>query len=342
MADVRSTQGHRNAPPMAVAAAGAEFAYREYGPRGGVPLIALTHLGANLDSWDPRIVEGLAEERHVIAVGYRGVGGHSTGPVRESIEDMAEDMAAVIRALGYGRVDVFGLSMGGMVAQAIAVQAPELIDRLILAGSGPAGGPRLTDMTRITITTVLRAVITFNDPKALLFFTRTPAGKEARARVSRAVGGAHCRTRQASHPEGVPGAVGRGAPVGSAAARWSFPRHRPGAHRARRQRPHGAGGKRGRAHPAAAHRVGHDLPGFRPRRRLPKPPRVRRRRPGIPPPVTGTHQLHHAASPTRSKNHESVRRRKTKAHCRNRMFLSPQWGTGCAGAGAGRGPQHAR
>lgn len=178
MADVPSTQGLRNAPPMAVAAAGAEFAYREYGPQGGVPLIALTHLGANLDSWDPRIVEGLADERHVIAVGYRGVG-DSTGLVRESIEDMAEDMAAVIRALGYDRVDVFGLSMGGMVAQAIAAQAPELIDRLILAGSGPAGGPRLTDMTRITITTVLRAVITFNDPKALLFFTRTPAGKKA-------------------------------------------------------------------------------------------------------------------------------------------------------------------
>jgi pimeloyl-ACP methyl ester carboxylesterase len=111
-------------------------------------------------------------------VGYRGVGG-STGLVRESIEDMAQDMAAVIRALGYDRVDVLGLSMGGMVAQAIASQAPELIDRLILAGSGPAGGPRLTDMTRITITTALRAVITFQDPKTLLFFTRTSAGKKA-------------------------------------------------------------------------------------------------------------------------------------------------------------------
>lgn len=178
MSDVPSTQGYRNAPTMAIAAAGAEFAYRGYGPQGGVPLIALTHLGANLDSWDPRIVEGLAEERQVIAVGYRGVG-YSTGHIRDSIEEMAQDMVAVIRALGYDRVDVFGLSMGGMVAQAIAAQAPELIDRLILAGSGPAGGPRLTDMTRIAITTVLRAVITFQDPKTLLFFTRTRAGKTA-------------------------------------------------------------------------------------------------------------------------------------------------------------------
>jgi pimeloyl-ACP methyl ester carboxylesterase len=178
MSEPLRTRSHRNAPTLSISAAGAEFAYREFGPQTGVPLVVLTHLGANLDSWDPRIVDGLAEDRHVIAVGYRGVGG-STGLVRESIEDMAEDMAAVIRALGYDRVDVLGLSMGGMVAQAIASQAPELIDRLILAGSGPAGGPRLTDMTRITITTALRAVITFQDPKTLLFFTRTSAGKKA-------------------------------------------------------------------------------------------------------------------------------------------------------------------
>ena len=168
----------RNSPTLRIPASGAEFAYREFGTQAGIPLVVLTHLGANLDSWDPRIVDGLVEDRRVIAVGYRGVG-NSTGHVRDSIEEMAEDMAAVIRALGYNRVDIFGLSMGGMVAQAIASRAPELIDRLILAGSGPAGGPRLTEMTRVTIATVLRAVLTFQDPKALLFFTRTSAGKKA-------------------------------------------------------------------------------------------------------------------------------------------------------------------
>jgi pimeloyl-ACP methyl ester carboxylesterase len=178
MSEPLRTQSQRNAPTLSVFAAGAAFAYREFGPHAGVPLVVLTHLGANLDSWDPRIVDGLAEDRHVIAVGYRGVGG-STGHIRDSIEGMAEDMAAVIRELGYERVDLFGLSMGGMVAQAIAALAPELIDRLILAGSGPAGGPGLTEMARITITTVLRAVITFQDPKTLLFFTRTAAGTKA-------------------------------------------------------------------------------------------------------------------------------------------------------------------
>lgn len=177
MSEQLRTRG-RNSPTLRIPASGAEFAYREFGTQAGIPLVVLTHLGANLDSWDPRIVDGLAEDRHVIAVGYRGVG-DSTGRIRDSIEEMAEDMVAVIHALGHDRVDMFGLSMGGMVAQAIAERAPELIDRLILAGSGPAGGPGLTEMTRITISTSLRAVITFQDPKALLFFTRTSAGKKA-------------------------------------------------------------------------------------------------------------------------------------------------------------------
>lgn len=155
MSERRTALGYRDAPTRTVAAAGAVFAYRELGPQAGVPLVVLTHLGANLDNWDPRLVDGLAQERHVIAVDSRGVG-DSTGRVRDSIEEMAVDMAAVVRALGYERVDVLGLSMGGMVAQAIVAQAPELMERLVLAGSGPAAGPGLTDMTGVTVTTVLR------------------------------------------------------------------------------------------------------------------------------------------------------------------------------------------
>ncbi|GAA4669975.1 alpha/beta hydrolase [Phytohabitans rumicis] len=178
MSERRTAQRYRDVPTRTIAAAGAVFAYRELGPHAGVPLVVLTHLGANLDNWDPRVVDGLAQDRRVIAVDYRGVG-DSTGRVRDSIEEMAADMVAVIRALGHNRVDLFGLSMGGMVAQAVITQAPHQIDRLILVGSGPAGGPGLMDMTRLTIATVPRAVVTFNDPKTLLFFTRTPVGKHA-------------------------------------------------------------------------------------------------------------------------------------------------------------------
>ncbi|WP_433919015.1 alpha/beta hydrolase [Streptomyces canus] len=178
MSDRPTVQGYRDAPTQMITTAGAVFAYPELGPQASVPLVVLTHLGANLDNWDPRVVDGLAQDRRVIAMDYRGVG-DSTGRARASIEEMAADMVAVIRALGHDRVDLFGLSMGGMVAQAVVTQAPHLIDRLILVGSGPAGGPGLVDMTRVTIATVLRAAVTFNDPKTLLFFTRTQVGKRA-------------------------------------------------------------------------------------------------------------------------------------------------------------------
>lgn len=109
---------HQDAATQTVIVAGASVVYREFGPRSGVPLVVLQHLGANLDNGDPRILDGLARDRRVISVGYRGVGG-STGRVRSSIEEMAADTVGVIRALGHDRVDLLGQSMGGMVAQAV-------------------------------------------------------------------------------------------------------------------------------------------------------------------------------------------------------------------------------
>lgn len=133
-----------DATTRTVTAAGARFVYRELGAdNGGIPLVGLTHLGANLDSWDPELVDPLAAHRRVILLGYRGVGA-STGSVRDRFENMAADAIAAVRALGLSRVDLFGLSMGGMVAQEIVRQAPDLVDNVVLAGAGPQGGPGLT------------------------------------------------------------------------------------------------------------------------------------------------------------------------------------------------------
>ncbi|MFC8800706.1 alpha/beta fold hydrolase [Promicromonospora sp. NPDC057138] len=178
MSQQGTTQSYVDAPTRTIAASDARFAYRELGPQTGLPLVLLTHLGANLDGWDPLVIDGLAQDRHVIAVDYRGVGG-STGHVRDSIGEMADDVLALIQALGHDRVDMFGLAIGGMVAQAVAERAPRLIDRLVLAAAGPAGGPGLDAAPRVTITTGLRAGLTLNDPKTLLFFTSTAAGKRA-------------------------------------------------------------------------------------------------------------------------------------------------------------------
>lgn len=178
MSEQQGPLASREVPTRVVDVAGAGLVYRDLGPRSGVPLVVLTHLGANLDGWDPRILEGLSQDRRVIALSYRGVG-DSTGQVRDSIEEMAADALGAIQGLGFDRIDLFGLSMGGMVAQAMAAKAPGSIDRLILASSGPAGGPGILAMTRVMVSTVLRAAVTFTDPRVLLFFTRTPAGRLA-------------------------------------------------------------------------------------------------------------------------------------------------------------------
>jgi pimeloyl-ACP methyl ester carboxylesterase len=165
-------------PTRTVTAAGVEFAYRELGTSTGVPVILLTHLAATLDNWDPRVVDGLAARRRVIAFDNRGVGA-TTGAPASTIEDMARDAVAFIRALGLDRVDLLGLSMGGMIAQVIAATDPALVRKLVLAGTGPAGGVGIDRITWVSNAAVLRGILTFSDPKTTLFFTRTANGKRA-------------------------------------------------------------------------------------------------------------------------------------------------------------------
>jgi pimeloyl-ACP methyl ester carboxylesterase len=92
---------------------------------------------------------------------------------------MANDAVGFIRALGLDKVDLFGFSMGGMIAQVIAADEPQLVRKLILAGTGPAGGDGITNVTRIAHLDTLRGLLTLQDPKQFLFFTRTPDGRRA-------------------------------------------------------------------------------------------------------------------------------------------------------------------
>ncbi|WP_257232643.1 alpha/beta fold hydrolase [Streptomyces sp. Rer75] len=155
-----------------------DFAYRQHGPDDGVPLILLNHLSAVLDNWDPRVVDGLAARRRVITYDNRGVGA-SGGSTPDTIEAMARDTVLFIRAVGYDRVDLLGLSMGGFVAQVVAAQEPDLVRKMILAGTGPAGGPGIDKVTSLTIKDILKAVATRRDPEQFLFFTATESGRRA-------------------------------------------------------------------------------------------------------------------------------------------------------------------
>jgi pimeloyl-ACP methyl ester carboxylesterase len=178
-------RSYKDAPAKSVEAGGTTFAYRELGPKGGVPVVFFVHLAATLDNWDPRIIDPIAQRRHVIAFDNRGVGA-SSGNVPGSIEEMAEHAVAFIKALGFDQVDIFSFSLGGMVAQALAVRHPELVRRLILTGTGPAGGKDMDKVAGVTYYDMSRATLTRQDPKVFLFFNRNDTGKRAaRAFVER-------------------------------------------------------------------------------------------------------------------------------------------------------------
>ncbi|MBD9391423.1 alpha/beta fold hydrolase [Acidovorax sp. ACV01] len=166
-------------PTQTISAGGVDFAYRELGKHhGGIPLILLVHLAAVLDNWDPRVVDGLAAQRHVIAFDNRGVG-TSSGAPSNTVEQMADDAIIFIKAKGYQQVDLFGFSMGGMIAQEIALKEPDLVRKMILAGTGPAGGEGISSVAGVANLDLLRGLLTGQDPKQFLFFTRTPGGIEA-------------------------------------------------------------------------------------------------------------------------------------------------------------------
>ncbi len=172
-------------PAKTVTANGVSYAYREMGPKGGVPVVFLIHLAGTMDNWDPRIIEPIAAKHHVITFSNRGVGA-STGSVPDSIEAMADDAAAFIQALGYPTVDLFGFSLGGMIAQSLVIKHPSLVRKLVLAGTGPAGGEGIQKIIGTTYYDMFRATLTRQDPKEFLFFNRNAAGKPAaRAFINR-------------------------------------------------------------------------------------------------------------------------------------------------------------
>lgn len=168
----------KDVPTQSIDVDGVRFVYRRLGPTTGTPVVFLHHLMAVLDDWDPRVIDGIAAHRPVIAFDNRGVGA-SGGSVPYTIEQMGTDTIAFIRALGLKKVDLLGFSLGGGVAQMVALQAPDLVRKMVLAGTGPRGGGGIDKITRIAVGAYTKAALTLNDPRAFLFFPRTPEGKRA-------------------------------------------------------------------------------------------------------------------------------------------------------------------
>jgi pimeloyl-ACP methyl ester carboxylesterase len=169
---------YAQAPARTVTAGCVTYAYRELGPKGGIPVIFFVHLAGTLDNWDPRIIDPIAKNHHVIAFDNRGVGA-STGQVPDTVEAMADDAYTFIKALGYSKIDIFAFSLGGFVAQALVLKHPDLVRKLVLTGTGPKGGKDIDKVAGITYFDMLRATLTRSDPKEFLFFNRNATGKPA-------------------------------------------------------------------------------------------------------------------------------------------------------------------
>src|ERR1700681_2276617 len=140
------THTHQTVPTQFVEANGIRFACRRFGKSGGVPLVFNQHFTGTMDHWDPAVTDGLAATREVILFNNAGVSS-SSGEVPTSCEQMGTNAVSFIKALGLPKVDVLGFSIGGFVAQEITLQAPDLVRRLVLVGTGPRSGEGMATLT---------------------------------------------------------------------------------------------------------------------------------------------------------------------------------------------------
>src|ERR1700732_3987425 len=150
MAEIKAVMihAHQTAPTQFVEANGIRFAYRRFGKAGGVPIVFNQHYTGTMDYWDPAVTDGLARDREAILF-HRAGASRSSGEVPTTFEQMGANAVAFSRALGLKKADVLGFSIGGMVAQEVALQAPNLDRKLILVGTGPRGGEGMASLTQV-------------------------------------------------------------------------------------------------------------------------------------------------------------------------------------------------
>ena len=210
---------HQTAPTQFVETNGIRFAYRRFGKPDGVPLVFNQHFTGTMDHWDPAVTDGLATEREVILFNNAGISSTS-GEVPASVEKMAANAAAFIKALGLAKVDVLGFSLGGLVAQEIALAEPKLVRRLILLGTGPRGGEGMDGGTPEG-NRIFGA--TYTEPDHLwlsVFFTSS--------HVSQAAGRAFLKRFRLRAKDRDPEVNNKVAPAQrEAIAKWAAPRERP-------------------------------------------------------------------------------------------------------------------
>src|SRR5580700_8729147 len=138
-----SNYTHETVPAQFVEANGIRYAYRRFGKPDTIPLLFLGYFNSNMDGWDPDVVNSLAANHEVVLFDNAGVGA-SGGKTPNTVAEMTRHCVAFCQALGLQQIHVVGFSLGGMIAQQLALEHPQLVGRLILLGTGPRGGEDMT------------------------------------------------------------------------------------------------------------------------------------------------------------------------------------------------------
>jgi pimeloyl-ACP methyl ester carboxylesterase len=206
------TNSHNTTPTQFIEANGVRYAYRLFGARNGTPIVFLQHFRGGLDNWDPKVTDGLAKHRPVILFNNAGVAS-SGGEPADTMSGMAEHVVAFVNALGLKRVDLMGFSLGGFVAQQVVLDNPDLIRRVVLAGTGPQGGEGVGALT----------------PKAAEYATReTPILEDflylffSPSETSQAAGRAFWQSRHTRADQDVPSSMAAMHAQAAAIADWGM------------------------------------------------------------------------------------------------------------------------
>jgi pimeloyl-ACP methyl ester carboxylesterase len=213
--DAADVETHDTTPTRYIDVGDDTYAYRRFGIGGSTPIVFFQCFMGNLDLYDPAITDALARGRDVILTDNKGVG-LSTGDAPDTLAGLAQDMIDFIEALGLDEVDLLGFSMGGEVAQQIALVRPDLVRRLVLVGTGPRGGEGMTSLAP----DVQPMFTTSYEPQDLMwlpvFFSRSTISQEAGRRFLERVRARKDDRDVAVRPETV-------AAHGAAQAEWGRP-----------------------------------------------------------------------------------------------------------------------
>ena len=204
------TNSHNTAPTQFIEAGGVRYAYRRFGAATGTPVLFLQHFRGGLDNWDPNVTDGLAKDRPVILFNNAGVAS-SDGEPADTVPGMARHVVTFLNALDLKHVDLLGFSLGGFVAQQVVFENPDLIRRVVLAGTGPQGGEGMDGFTAEVAAraTQERPVI---DDFLYLFFSPSE--------TSQAAGRAFWKRRHARADQDVPSSKAAMGAQAAAIASW--------------------------------------------------------------------------------------------------------------------------